>query len=335
MLDAQLHTAKNGVTALFGASGMGKTTFLNCVAGLTRAKGRIRLNKTFFLDSEHGINVPTHRRNIGYVFETGRLFPHMTVRQNLFYGWRSHVQKEAIVDTLALAPLMDKKPATLSGGERQRVALGRTLLSGPSLLLMDEPLASVDISKRREIFPLLENIFWQLNCLVLYVSHNGREVMRLADSIALMKNGKIVAHDDAIKILNRPEMWSALDETPAPVTVFAVQKKKQEHGAIVVQIPGGHLFLPTAQVPRRICICARDVLLSTTVPKNISVRNVLTVCIEAITPVCEVFVDVKLRLVRAPKTSPLWARITRYAVTDMHLRTGQNVYALIKTAALS
>ena len=343
-LEAHLET-KGGITALFGPSGAGKTTFLNCLCGLAHPdKGHIRLNSTLLLHTEKGINIPTHRRHIGYVFQSGRLFPHMTVRDNLFYGWREQRHKEEILSTLELTPLLHRRPAGLSGGERQRVALGRTLLSAPRLVLMDEPLASLDALRRGEIFPLLEKLCYALSLPIIYVSHNGRELMRLADSIALMSHGRITAHEEALKILNRPEMWHALDDTDttAPTTIFAgEQEGKSTDGLMTLRIPGGHLHLPLPPKEHRhkkslrVCIHARDVLLSTAPPQGLSIRNALKVRLQTIKPLTHALADVKLHLQNTPAdTPPLWARVTRAAVADMNLREGLELYALIKTAAL-
>jgi molybdate transport system ATP-binding protein len=186
--------AADGVTALFGPSGSGKTSIINMVAGLvTPDRGRVSSNGTLLFNSE-GVNVPPHRRGIGYVFQDGRLFPHMTVRQNLDYGRRmrrlSHdpAAQARIVDLLDIARLLDRRPAHLSGGERQRIAIGRALLMRPQLLLLDEPLASLDAARKREIFPYLLRLRDEAAPMI-YVSHHAAEVKHIATTIVRIENG--------------------------------------------------------------------------------------------------------------------------------------------------
>jgi molybdate transport system ATP-binding protein len=189
--------AADGVTALFGPSGSGKTSIINMVAGLvTPDRGRVSSNGTLLFDSE-GVNVSPHRRGIGYVFQDGRLFPHMTVRQNLDYGRRMRrlphdaTAQARIVDLLDIARLLDRRPAHLSGGERQRIAIGRALLMRPQLLLLDEPLASLDAARKREIFPYLLRLRDETAVPMIYVSHHAAEVKRIATTIVRIENGRV------------------------------------------------------------------------------------------------------------------------------------------------
>jgi molybdate transport system ATP-binding protein len=189
--------ASAGVTALFGPSGSGKTSIINMVAGLvTPDRGRVSSNGTLLFDSA-GVNLPPHRRGIGYVFQDGRLFPHMTVRQNLDYGRRMHrlphdaAAHTRIVDMLDIARLLDRRPAHLSGGERQRIAIGRALLMRPQLLLLDEPLASLDAPRKREIFPYLLKLRDETAVPMIYVSHHAAEVKRIATTIVRIENGRV------------------------------------------------------------------------------------------------------------------------------------------------
>jgi len=189
--------ASAGVTALFGPSGSGKTSIINMVAGLvTPDRGRVSSNGTLLFDSAR-LNMPPHRRGIGYVFQDGRLFPHMTVRQNLDYGRRMQrlphdaAAQARIVDMLDIARLLDRRPAHLSGGERQRVAIGRALLMRPQLLLLDEPLASLDAPRKREIFPYLLKLRDETAVPMIYVSHHAAEVKRIATTIVRIENGRV------------------------------------------------------------------------------------------------------------------------------------------------
>jgi molybdate transport system ATP-binding protein len=189
-----------GVTALFGASGAGKTTLVNMIAGLIAPdRGRITLDHAVLFDSAAAINVPVHRRRIGYVFQEGRLFPHLSVAANLDYGRRMHglerdpAETELIVILLDIGHLLDRRPAKLSGGERQRVAVGRALLMRPRLLLLDEPLASLDTTRKREILPYLERLRDDARVPMVYVSHNAGELSRLATSVVRLDAGQVAA----------------------------------------------------------------------------------------------------------------------------------------------
>jgi molybdate transport system ATP-binding protein len=189
-----------GVTALFGSSGAGKTTLVNMIAGLIAPdRGRIVLDDTALFDSAAGIEVPVHRRRIGYVFQEGRLFPHLSVAANLDYGRRMHrlardrAETDRIVDLLDIENLLDRRPGRLSGGERQRVAVGRALLMRPRLLLLDEPLASLDETRKREILPYLERLRDEARVPMVYVSHNAGELLRLATSVVRLDAGRVTA----------------------------------------------------------------------------------------------------------------------------------------------
>lgn len=198
-LTAKFDTAA-GVTALFGSSGAGKTSIANMIAGLvTPDRGRIALDEVVLFDSAAGINVPPHKRRIGYVFQEGRLFPHLTVRANLAYGrsmcgvTRDDIEARRIVDLLDIGPLLDRRPGKLSGGERQRVAVGRALMMQPRLLVLDEPLASLDAARKREILPYLLRLRDEARMPMVYVSHSPAEVRTIAAQIVRMEGGRIVA----------------------------------------------------------------------------------------------------------------------------------------------
>jgi molybdate transport system ATP-binding protein len=189
-----------GITALFGASGAGKTTIVNMIAGLIAPEaGRIVLDEEALFDSVRRINVPAHRRRIGYVFQEGRLFPHLTIARNLDYGRRMHrLARDAgefarIVKLLDISHLLERRPGTLSGGERQRVAIGRALLMRPRLLLLDEPLASLDAARKREILPYLERLRDEAQIPMIYVSHQAGELRRLANAVVRLDGGRIAA----------------------------------------------------------------------------------------------------------------------------------------------
>ncbi len=200
-----------GVTGLFGASGAGKTTLVNMIAGLVAPdRGRIVLDGAVLFDSSAGINVPVHQRRIGYVFQEGRLFPHLSVAANLDYGRRMHgrardpAEMEKVIGMLDIGHLLDRRPGKLSGGERQRIAVGRALLMRPRLLLLDEPLASLDMPRKREIFPYLERLRDQARVPMVYVSHNAGELSRLATSVVCLNGGQVTA-------IGGPDLLSAVD----------------------------------------------------------------------------------------------------------------------------
>jgi molybdate transport system ATP-binding protein len=208
-LDAGFAT-EGGVTAIFGRSGSGKTTLINVIAGLVRPEhGRVVLNGDVLLETSRGMDMPAYRRRIGYVFQDGRLFPHLTVRQNLVYGrWfaAEEARRESfdtIVDILALGPLLKRGTAKLSGGEKQRVAIGRALLASPRLLLMDEPLSSLDHQRKLEVVPFLERLRDQAKVPIIYVSHSVPEVARLATNVVLMGDGRVVASGPTAQMTKR------------------------------------------------------------------------------------------------------------------------------------
>jgi molybdate transport system ATP-binding protein len=200
--------ASGRVTALFGDSGAGKTTVVNLIAGLlTPARGRIALDDTVFVDTATDVAIPAHRRGVGYVFQEGRLFPHLSVRGNLTYGVRFARGRpgptlDEIAKLLGIGALLDRRPGDLSGGEKQRVAIGRALLSAPRLLLMDEPLASLDRRRKEEILPYIERLRDELRLPIVYVSHSADEVARLADDVVVLEGGTVAAHGPAAKVLD-------------------------------------------------------------------------------------------------------------------------------------
>src|SRR5258708_1356055 len=212
VLDAAFESA-GGLTALFGRSGAGKTTLINAIAGLLRPeRGRITVDGEVLTDTEHGVVVPARRRRIGYVFQEGRLFPHLSVRQNLVYGrWfapKPHRPGEVdqIVGLLGIGALLDRRPALLSGGEKQRVAIGRALLARPRLLVMDEPLASLDEARKSEILPYLERLRDEARIPIVYVSHSIAAVTRLADTMVLLSDGKVAANRPLTDTMNRLDL---------------------------------------------------------------------------------------------------------------------------------
>jgi molybdate transport system ATP-binding protein len=334
-------TAPSGVTALFGRSGSGKTTVVNAVAGLLRPQaGRIVADDVVLLDTAAGVFVPAHRRQVGYVFQDARLFPHLTVRQNLVYGrWFSGRQPvarlERIVELLGLGALLDRRPGHLSGGERQRVALGRAILSAPRLLLMDEPLAALDTARKAEILPYLERLRDQLNLPILYVSHSASEVARLATTVVLMEAGRITAAGPVEDVLSDPLRAPALGLRDAGAILTAQVAEHEDDGLTRLATPAGPLWLP--RVPRppgtvlRVRILARDVMLATIRPHGISALNVIPGVVRDIRQG-----DGPGALIRVQAgESQVLARITRRSTDALQLRPGRPVFAVLKAVSVA
>ena len=335
--------AGRGLTALFGRSGAGKTSVVNAIAGLLRPRrGRIVTDGSVLLDTEHGICVPTHRRRVGYVFQEGRFFPHLTVRQNLTFGrWfapareRRAASLDDVVDLLGIANLLDRRPGRLSGGEKQRVAIGRALLASPRLLLMDEPLASLDARRKDEILPYLERLRDEARVPIVYVSHSIAEVTRLATTIVLISAGRVHAVGPVQKVMGRAELYPLAGRFEAGA-VLAMRIAEHDPRWSLTELTGafGRLTVPRLDAPvgtaLRVRIRARDVILAVTRPTDISALNVLAAEVERLVPIEEGAVEVQLRL----GGERLLARITRRSGEALGLAAGRKVFAVIKTVAI-
>lgn len=340
-LDAAFE-APPGVTALFGRSGSGKTSLVNVIGGLLRPeRGRVALDGTVLLDTARRIAVPRHRRRIGYVFQEARLFPHLSVRQNLMFGrWfaprdAAGAEFGAVVDLLGIGHLLGRRPAGLSGGERQRVAIGRALLAKPRLLLMDEPLAALDDERKAEILPFIERLRDEAGVPIVYVSHAMAEVARLADTLVILEGGRVTASGPAGTILSRLDVAGAAGSRDAGAVLDAtVQSHDAAFGLTTLATPAGPLQVPL--VARavgsrfRIQIGARDVTLSLDRPGRVSALNVLS------GQVAEVSVaGPHAALVRvACGDAPILARVTAKSLAALGLAPGVPVHAIVKTIAL-
>lgn len=335
--------APPGVTALFGRSGAGKTTVVNAVAGLLRPdSARIAVDGTVLVDTAAGIFVPPHRRRIGYVFQDARLFPHLTVRQNLLFGRRfaprgaGGPSLEHILALLDIAPLVDRRPAGLSGGERQRVAIGRALLSAPRLLLMDEPLASLDEPRKNEIIPYLERLREETAIPILYVSHAVSEVARLATTVVALSNGRVAGAGPAERFLSEPENMRLFGVREAGAVITArVLSHDAADGLTELAVSAGRLYLPRlAAEPGstvRVRIEAHDVILSRTPPEGVSSLNVLPATVTAIWQGEGPGAAVGL----AAGEDRLLARITRRSVRTLALKPGETCYAMVKATSVA
>jgi molybdate transport system ATP-binding protein len=341
-MNAQLQSSA-GVTVIFGRSGAGKSSLLFAIAGLLRPRGgRIEINGRVLFDSAAGVDVPTHRRRLGYVFQDARLMPHLSVRANLLYGYKlcaageRRIHLDQVCDLLALGDLLGRGTAHLSGGERQRVAIGRALLSNPEMLLMDEPLASLDSSRRGEILAYIERLRAQLRIPVVYVSHALDEVLRLADTLVLIDAGAVVASGSVTELMRRPALQAYIGGSEAGAVIEArVSGYDPSYELTTLDFPGGRLLCTGVNAALgqavRMRIRARDVSLALMEPRHTSVLNVLRGKISDIMtePTGEA-VDVSIRV----GASMLYARITRFSCDRLGLAVGKDVFALIKAVSL-
>lgn len=339
-LDARF-ACDHGLTALFGRSGAGKTTLVNLIAGLIRPQqGRISINERVLVDTAKGIFVPPHKRRIGYVFQEGRLFPHLTVRQNLLYGrWFSSRQDaitlEQIVDLLGIASLLPRRPGNLSGGEKQRVAIGRALLSHPELLLMDEPLAALDAARKDEILPYLERLRDDLSLPIVYVSHAIPEVTRLADTVVLLSDGRVQAVGDMAGLSSRLDLFPLIGRYEAGAVLAAtIVRHDDAYGLTELRCRAGRLFVARSNravgETLRLRIRARDVTLSLEHPDRTSALNILPGIVAELKQDGGPQLEVKLDC----NGDSLLARVTRLSAERLKLAPGVAVHAMIKTVAL-
>ncbi len=331
------------LTALFGPSGSGKTTLINIVAGLLRPNAaRVVVNGRVLMDSARNIFLPVHQRRIGYVFQEARLLPHLTVRQNLSYGrWftpraERRARFGAIVDMLGIAPLLDHKPARLSGGEKQCVAIGRALLADPEVLLMDEPLASLDEARKAEIAPHIERLRDEARIPILYVSHSVAEVSRLADDVLLMDQGRVTAQGPAAEVIRRLDLLP-LNERAEGGSLIAMQVDDYDSGfdlttltaaAGVARVPGQWGPKGAAVTLR---IRARDVIIATRQPDHLSALNVFQGTVTSLAPSGAAGLTVTLDC----GGTALVSALTRYSAHNLGLHEGQEVHAVVKSVSVA
>ncbi len=343
VLDASFDAPTPGVTALFGRSGCGKTTLVNLLAGLLRPDvGRVTLDDRVLVDTAQAIHLDARHRRLGVVFQESRLFPHLTVLGNLRYGATRvpsgtvlRVRFDEVLELLGLARLLERRPHQLSGGERQRVALGRALLAQPQLLLLDEPLAALDLARREEVMPYLERLRDHFATPIIYVSHQFDEVLRLATRVILLDGGQVIADDDLAAVSRRPELRAIVGpEAVGAVVNGTIVGTDGVTGLTRVSVGDAELLvddLPPAGKPIRIQVLARDVIIALEPPRALSVRNIVAARIVAVTPDAGRAVLVELDLGRA---ATLLARVTGRAAEDLALAPGQPVWALVKAVSL-
>lgn len=342
-VNAKFTARETGVTALFGHSGAGKTSIISMVAGLVRPdSGRIVVNDRTVFDSESGVNLPPEKRRFGYVFQDGRLFPHLSARANLIYGWKRvrrrkrRIGFDRVVALLGIGHLLDRQPANLSGGEKQRVAIGRALLTSPDLLLMDEPLASLDAARKTEVMPFIARLPRELDIPILYVSHSVDEILNLADTLVFLADGRPRAAGPVEEITARPDFQEVIGGAGAgAVLAAAVESHDIEGGLTRLRFAGGILAVPKISCapgePVRVRIHPRDVGIALGDLPRTSIQNIFRGTVSAISPACNGdLVDVRLDI-----GGPLPATITPRALKDLALTEGAEVLAMVKSVSVS
>jgi molybdate transport system ATP-binding protein len=340
-LAVDLSLPGSGITVLFGHSGSGKTTLLRCIAGLEHApQGFLEINGKIWQDSEKGLFVPTHKRSLGYVFQEANLFPHLSVEGNLQFGLK-RIDKSSrpndpkqILELLGIDHLLDRMPDKLSGGERQRVAIARALVLNPEVLLMDEPLASLDLKRKQEILPHLNKLHQETNIPILYVTHSQQEVAQLADYLVVLEEGRVLASGLLSDTLSRLDVPLAQEKDAATVWEATVTGHDRDYHLTKVAFAGGVLWLPTINTEigttLRILIYARDVSIVLEKPIATSILNVLTATIIGIVDdkrgrsVAQLQVDNQLLL----------AHITSKSAQLLNLKVGMNVFVQIKGTSI-
>ncbi|MGC0849781.1 molybdenum ABC transporter ATP-binding protein ModC [Pantoea agglomerans] len=338
VLEVDLQIPAKGITAIFGVSGAGKTSLINAISGLTQPqKGRIQLHDRLLFDAEQKIALPPEKRRIGYVFQDARLFPHYRVRGNLQYGMapKMKAQFDSLVSLLGLEALLPRFPLSLSGGEKQRVAIGRALLTAPDMLLLDEPLASLDLPRKRELMPYLQKLAKQIDIPMLYVSHSLEEILQLADNVLVLDAGKVKAFGPLERVWSSSAMrpWLPVSELTSVLRV-QVLEQHPDYPMTALSLGDQHIWVSRVnqpvKTPLRIRIASADVSLALQPPQHSSIRNILPAQVVELLEVGDQ-VEVKLRI----GISELWARITPWARDELGIRPDQWLYAQIKSVSVT
>jgi molybdate transport system ATP-binding protein len=341
-LDVDLELPSRGITVLFGPSGSGKTTLLRCVAGLERPQGTIAIGSRIWLESATNLVLPTWSRDLGVVFQEASLFEHLNVRDNLLYGVRrarkagSERALAEALELLGIAHLLNRDTFSLSGGERQRVAIARALATQPGLLLLDEPLASLDIARRQEILPWLERLHRQLSIPVLYVTHSMEELARLADHVVLLSEGQVRMHGPVEEVLCDPAFASIAGGEAGAMLRGVVTGADEEFHLSRIDVDGDTLWTKRHDQPTgesiRMHVHANHVSLSLEKPTGSSIQNCLPGTVESISD--DLHPGQVIIRVRCTRQFVL-ARVTRRALTELGLAAGKPVWLHIKSAALA
>jgi molybdate transport system ATP-binding protein len=347
-LKLELHLPAQGMTAIFGPSGSGKTTLLRAVAGLEKnPQGLIQIGENIWQDTKQGIYIPTWQRPLGYVFQESSLLPHLSVAENLNFGLKRVLKSansaptaankalQASIELLGIGGLLQRMPDELSGGERQRVAIARAIAMQPQLLLMDEPLASLDAARRQEIFPWLARLRDELKVPILYVTHSAEEVTRLADHLLVLDRGQIKAQGPVNQVLTQVMNPVVVGEDAGALIAGHIGAVDAQWHLSRVDFEGGFVWIRDEGLAVgkavRIRILARDVSLATSEPQNTSIQNQLRGSIQSITPdphPSQVMVVLKCG------AEEVLARVTQRAVNELALKLGMPVWAQVKTVAL-
>jgi len=343
-LDTELEFPEEGVTVIFGRSGSGKTTFLRCLAGLERSPtGYMKFGDHVWQDASQNTYVPVHKRPIGMVFQEARLFPHLSVRDNLNYGYRRiapedrKITFDQVTELMDLAPLLDRRPQKLSGGEQQRVAIGRALLTSPRLLLMDEPLASLDAQRKQEILPFLVRLRKEMKLPIVYVTHSLGEVLQLVDTLVLLQEGKSVAVGPANEVLSRLDLAGKTGpSTLGSVLTTTVAEHEAEFGLTRVQYRDQSLYIPEQPLAvgsaLRVHLLAQDISIALGQPETpTSVLNTLPATVLEIGRMDSKGSSVNLKL---DVGEPILATITRKSLAHLQLKPGMQVYANVKAVKM-
>ena len=338
-LDVDLKIPEQGVTAIFGPSGSGKTTLLRSIAGLENHPNGLMTFRGLTWQHKDTF-VPTHLRSIGYVFQEASLFTHLNVKANLEYGGKRRGTSnnceglEQAVELLGIRHLLARMPSTLSGGERQRVAIARALASSPKILLMDEPLASLDHVRKQEIMPFLESLHRALKIPILYVSHSIDEVMRLADQLVLLDNGKVIATGPVNEVLTQLALPIASNEDAASLIETTLAAHDEEYQLSYLDFIGGRISVPLLDTQIgsevRIRIAARDVSLTLQHQRETSILNIFPATVDQIEELAGA--QVMVRLLAAG--IPILARLTHKSVARLNLRPGSQVFVQAKSVAI-
>ena len=347
-LKLELQLPGQGITAIFGPSGSGKTTLLRAVAGLEKnPQGRIQIAANIWQDTKQGIHLPTWQRPLGYVFQESSLLPHLSVAENLNFGLKRALKSansaqteankalQASIELLGIGSLLKRMPDELSGGERQRVAIARAIAMQPQLLLMDEPLASLDAARRQEIFPWLARLRDELKMPMLYVTHSAEEVTRLADHLVVLDQGHVKAQGSVSAVLTQVVNPVVVGEDAGALIEGCIGAVDAQWHLSRVDFDGGCIWMRDAGLPVgkavRIRILARDVSLATSEPQNTSIQNQLRGSIQSITPDAH---PSQVMVVLKCGAEEVLARVTKRAVDELDLQVGQPLWAQVKSVAL-
>ncbi len=340
MLDVDVDIPMRGITGLFGISGAGKTSLLRCISGLEQPdKGRLVVAGDVWEDTETGVRLDVHERQLGYVFQAPTLFSHLDVRGNIEYGLSRRrnngaVDKDHIIELLGLGPLLDRSPAGLSGGEAQRVAIARALLCSPRFVLMDEPLASLDQRRKNEILPYLDRLHAEAAVPIIYVSHNVDEICRLCDHVLVMDDGRVVARGDLQSVFVDTDVPVLAGAEAGTVISGVVSDYDSTDDLTTLSYSGGDLLIPgqvaASGAEVRLRIRASDVSLCLEPPSGTTILNIVPAAIEDIRE--DDGPSVLVRIVSGEDR--IIARVTRRSCRELGLQTGGQVYAQIKSVAV-